>query len=257
MIKTAIEAARRAGKILKDNLGQIKEISHKGEIDLVTEVDRLSERCVVETIKTRYPDHQILGEEGEANHITASAYKWLIDPLDGTTNYIHGLSLFCVSIALEKDDELIAGVVYDPMHDELFVAEKGRGAFLNQEPIQVSQVEKLEKSLLVTGFPPTIWQNYGNNFEHFKNFSLRCQGVRRLGSAAIDLCYVAAGRLEAFWERGLKPWDMGAGAIIVEEAGGRVTDFKGRKFHAYQGEILSSNGKIHSVMQEVLQLAEG
>jgi len=256
MMPTAVEAARKAGKILKDHLGRIQEISHKGEIDLVTNVDKLSERSIVETIKALYPDHQILAEEGEHNSETSSEYKWLIDPLDGTTNYIHGLPYFCVSIALEKRGELILGVVYDPMHEELFTAEKGQGAFLNQKPITVSGVEELEKSLLVTGFPPSIWQDHGKSFEHFKNFTVRCQGVRRLGSAAIDLCYVAAGRLEAFWERGLKPWDMAAGALLVKEAGGHVTDFRGQDFDPYQGEILASNGKIHKVMQEVLALAE-
>ncbi len=256
MIQIAIEAALKAGKILKDHLGQIEEINHKGEIDLVTNVDRLSERSIVETIKAHYPHHQILAEEGGNNSETTSEYKWLIDPLDGTTNYIHGLPYFCVSIALEKEGELILGVVYDPVREELFTAEKGQGAFLNQKRITVSKVEKLEKSLLVTGFPPSIWQDQGKSFEHFKNFTVRCQGVRRLGSAAIDLCYVAAGRLDAFWERGLKPWDMGAGAVLVREAGGCVTDFQGRNFDVYQAEILASNGRIHKAMQEVLQLAE-
>lgn len=256
MIQTAVEAARKAGKILKDHLGQIKEVNYKSDIDLVTDVDRLSEHCVVETIKRQYPGHQILAEEGENNYSTASEYRWLIDPLDGTTNYIHGLPCFCVAIALEKKGELILGVVYDPIRDELFTAEKGKGAFLNQERIVVSRIEKLENSLLVTGFPPNIWYDQGKSFEHFKNFTVRCQGVRRLGSAEIDLCYVAAGRLEAFWERGLKPWDMGAGALIVMEAGGRVTDFQGRTFDVYQGEILASNGRIHDAMQEILQLAE-
>ncbi|MGA1824221.1 MAG: inositol monophosphatase family protein [bacterium] len=251
MFDIAIRAAKEAGKIQKEYLHKKKKIYFKGEINLVTEVDRLCERRIIELILSKFPDHGILAEEG-ADHPSCSDYKWIIDPLDGTTNYAHGYPCFCTSIALEKNREIIYGVVYNPMLDELFYAEKNKGATLNGTPITVSTISDLDKSLLVTGFPYDIRENPTHNLKHFKNFIMKAQAVRRDGSAALNLCYVAAGRFDGFWESKLYPWDMAAGALIIAEAGGTLSLYKGKKFNVYTEEIVASNGKIHKQMLKVL-----
>jgi myo-inositol-1(or 4)-monophosphatase len=215
-------------------------------------MDLFSEKFIVAEISKQYPDHSILAEE-KARHEGDSPYRWVIDPLDGTTNYAHGYPIFAVSIGLEKDAEIILGVVYDPSRDELFVGEKGKGARLNGRRIRVSPVRRLSRSLLATGFPYDIRDSSLNNFDHFRNFALRVHAVRRAGSAALDLCYVASGRFDGFWEMKLGPWDMAAGSLIVREAGGKVTNFRGQPIHLDGEQVLASNGKIHREMIEVLK----
>lgn len=253
MLDFAIRVAREAGSVLRDNFGKKIEISHKSKIDLVTEVDIASEKLIKELITSHYPKHQILAEEGgEYGSNPSSQYRWIVDPLDGTTNYAHGLPFFCVSIALEKAGEVVCGVVYDPVHDELFAAERGSGATLNGRTIKVSSVAEINRALLVTGFPYDIHTDEFNNINNFIRFIKTAQAIRRLGSAALDLCYVACGRMEGFWELKLKPWDMAAGALIVQEAGGRVTRFDGEAFNPYLNEVLASNGLVHKDMLKVL-----
>lgn len=254
MLEIAIEAAKEAGKFLKKNLGKARKIQQKGgqERNLVTEIDRHSEEIVIEKIRRHYPNHDILAEESGSRNGGTSQYKWIIDPLDGTTNFTHGLPVFCVSIGLEFKGELLLGVIYDPNLDELFVGEKGKGASLNGKRIRVSRTSPLMKSLLVTGFPYDIVENPANAVEHFVHFLMNAQAVRRMGSAAIDLAYVAAGRYDGFWEVALHPWDMAAGALIVQEAGGHLSDFSGNSFSVYQKEILATNGLIHEEMIGVL-----
>ncbi len=252
-LNVAIEASKEAGRFLKINLGKVKNIqTKKEEINLVTEIDKETEKKIVEFIKSKFPHHSILAEEsGEAK--LDSGYKWIIDPLDGTTNYTHSFPVFCVSIALEHKGEVILGVIYDPNFDELFWAEKGKGAFLNGKKISVSKTDKLIKSMLATGFPYNVRENPDNCIEHFVNFLMEAQAIRRLGSAALDLAYVACGRLDGFWEVNLNPWDVAAGKIIIEEAGGKVTDFYGNKFSIYTKGIVASNGLIHEQMLEVIK----
>lgn len=251
--KTAIKSAKEAGQIQMKHFGRVKEIEYKGEINLVTEVDKLCEKKIIEIIKDEYPNHNILAEEGNNCDENDSPYKWVIDPLDGTTNYAHGYPCFCVSIALEKAGEIVIGVVYNPVLDELFWAEKSKGAFLNGEKIQVSKTKELDKSLLVTGFPYDIRDNPDYNLNHFRNFIVHSQAVRRDGAAALDQCYVAMGRFDGFWESKLFPWDVAAGSLIIAEAGGKVTNFGGDNFSIYSKEILATNGKIHKQMIKVLK----
>jgi myo-inositol-1(or 4)-monophosphatase len=254
MLNIAKEAAEEAGKFLTQNLGKVKDIQLKDgqEKNLVTEIDKHAEEIIVRIIKKHFPQHDILAEESGEKFASKSDYKWVIDPLDGTTNFTHGFPVFCVSIALEYKGEIILGVIYDPNLDELFAAEKGNGAFLNGKRIKVSSINSLSKSLLVTGFPYNITENPNHAIEHFINFLMHSQAVRRMGSAAIDLAYVAAGRYEGFWEIDLHPWDMAAGLILVQEAGGTVSDFSGKPFSIYKQEMLATNGLIHSAMQNVL-----
>jgi len=253
MIETAIQAAREAGKFLKANLGKVKNIEYKQEeINLVTEIDKKSEAIIINTIKQRYPHHDILAEES-GSHNKASDYRWIIDPLDGTTNYAHGLPIYGVSIGLEKRGEIVLGVVYNPNLDELFVAEKCSGAFLNHRRIKVSETNELIKSLLVTGFPYNVKENPDNCIGHFSNFLVSAQAVRRLGSASLDMCYLACGRFDGFWEVSLNPWDSAAGYLLIVEAGGKVTDFAGRTYSIYSRPILASNGRIHEQMMEILK----
>lgn len=248
----ALKAAKEAGIILMKGFGKTHEINYKREIDLVTEVDHLSEEKIIKIIRNEYPDHEILAEEGGEKK-GASVYRWIIDPLDGTTNYAHGYPFFSISIALEEAGELVYGIVYDPTRKELFVGEKGKGAVLNNKPIVVSQTKRLTHSLLCTGFPYDIRESKENNLDHFQKFMLKSQAIRRDGSAALDLCYVAAGRFDGYWELKLSPWDVAAGCLIVQEAGGVVTDFKGKPFNLLSKEILASNGKIHREMIDVLR----
>jgi myo-inositol-1(or 4)-monophosphatase len=261
--KIAVEAALTGGEILSKHRGKVKNIGYKDEVNLVTEVDRISEEAILQIIKKSFPDHAILTEESEEfipdGKKSKSIYKWVIDPLDGTTNYVHGLPIYCVSIALEENGKIIFGVVYNPNLDELFVAEKDKGAFLScgktKRRISVSQTTQLSKSLLATGFPYDIRTSKINNLNHFANFYKKAQAVRRGGSAVLDLCYLAMGRFDGFWELKLSPWDMAAGSLMVEEAGGKITDFLGGPFNIYSKEILASNGKIHQEMIEVLKLS--
>ena len=248
----AREAALRAGQLLRDNLGGKRTIVFKGEIDLVTEMDTRAERAVVETLLQAFPDHGILSEE-EATIEKESPFRWIIDPLDGTTNYAHGYPCFAVSLALESAGEVIVGVVYDPMREELFSAGKGQGAQLNGRPLQVSIVDNLIHSLLATGFPYDRRVSEKNNLNHFNELLMAAQEVRRDGSAALDLCSVAAGRFEGFWELKLKPWDVAAGMLIVREAGGVVSDFSGDRSSIYDQEIVASNGMIHGQMLAILK----
>ena len=218
--------ARQAGAILRTGYNKEHQVGYKGVIDLVTEVDHQSERFLLGEIQKDFPDHHIFSEEsgviqGNDEHI------WYIDPLDGTVNYAHHIPIFCVSIAYVSHSDLTLGVVYDPMRDEMFLAERGKGAYLNGKPLQVSSATELQRSLLVTGFPYNAWNTPQDNFANFVKFGKLTQGVRRLGSAALDLCYVAAGRFDGFWEMSLHPWDVAAGGLICEEAGAHVTNITG------------------------------
>jgi myo-inositol-1(or 4)-monophosphatase len=254
MIDVAIEAAKDAGKFLKQSVGKFRELERKQgeERNLVTEIDKRAEQQIIETIKKRYPHHDFLGEES-GSHNTRSEYKWIIDPLDGTTNFTHGLPIFCTTIGLEYKGEVILGVTYDPNFDELFVAEKGKGARLNNRSIRVSKTGRLMESLIITGFPYDIKDNPFNAVEHFSNMLMASQAVRRLGSAAIDLAYVACGRFDGFWEVSLNPWDMAAGILLVEESGGKFTNFRGYPSNIYCPNVLATNGLIHNQMVEVLK----
>ncbi|MBI5971541.1 MAG: inositol monophosphatase [Deltaproteobacteria bacterium] len=247
----AISAAQKAGRLLKERLGDSGRIEFKGAVDIVTEMDRASEDQILTEIKKFFPEHGILSEES-AEIKTMSPYRWLIDPLDGTTNYSHGFPVFCVSIAVENAGEVVLGVVYNPMLDELFTAEKGGGAYLNGKKIFVSQIKTLDKSLLATGFPYDIRKTGETNLDHFSNFAVAAQAIRRAGSAALDMSYVACGRFDGFWEMKLKPWDVSAAGLIVKEAGGVLSDFKGRAFSIHGKETLATNGLIHAEMLSVL-----
>lgn len=253
MLNFAIGVARDAGALLRDRLGTRIDISHKGSIDLVTDVDLASEKMIREAISTYYPRHEILAEEGGLTE-SNSEYRWIVDPLDGTTNYAHGYPVFCVSIALEHQGDVVVGVVYDPMREELFTAERGAGAALNNRPIRVSAVDDLTQGILSTGFPYDIKTSKLTNLDHWANFAMNAQALRRDGAAALDLCYVACSRYDGFWELNLSPWDTAAGALIVTEAGGRVTDFGGGAFSNYKPEVIASNAKIHDRMIEVLKM---
>jgi len=248
----AIRVSRMAGKVLQKRLGRIKRVDYKGAVNLVTEMDFRSEKIIVSEIRKKYPGHGFLAEE-KAQRRTASPFRWIIDPLDGTTNYAHGFPVYCISIALEKEGDIIWGVVYDPSRDELFTAQKGKGARLNGRKIAVSSTARLSRSLLATGFPYDLRESRVNNFDHFRNFACRVHAVRRCGSAALDLCYVAAGRFDGFWEMKLGPWDLAAGSLMVAEAGGRVTDFEGRPLGLDGRRVLASNSRIHREMIKILR----
>jgi myo-inositol-1(or 4)-monophosphatase len=254
MLNFAIETARDAGNLLLEKFGRITTVTKKGDINLVTEADLASEELIVERIRSHFPKHSVLAEEG-GDVITIggdSTWKWIIDPLDGTTNYAHGYPCFCVTLALEHGGEIVVGVTYDPTRNELFSAEKGRGATLNGKPIRVSVTERLSESLVVTGFPYDFKQR--ENFaRHLMEFMLSSRGVRRDGSAAIDMAYVACGRYDGFWEEGLNPWDVAAGKLLIEEAGGMITYYDGSKFSIYKPPLCASNGRIHDQMLEVLR----
>lgn len=252
-MRTAIAAARRAGTILKARLGRKRKVGYKGAVNLVTEMDILAEKLIVGEIRSHFPDHAVMAEESGTVE-KASPFRWIIDPLDGTTNYAHDFPVFCVSIALARDEEVILGVVYDPTREELFTAEKGKGARLNGRKIRVSSESNLSRSLLATGFPYDLRESRVNNFDHFHNFAVRAQAVRRTGSAALDLCYVAAGRFDGFWEMKLAPWDMAAGGLIVSEAGGRLTDFGGKPLKLSGKQVLASNGKVHRTMLGIVKM---
>lgn len=250
--RVALEAARRAADILQERARSGFQVEHKAAVNLVTDADRQSEQAIVGELVRAFPDHETLAEERGLSSTTRSPYRWVIDPLDGTTNFAHGFPAYCVSIGLEYHGSPILGIVLDPTRNECFVAERGRGATLNDRPIRVSGTGALTDALLVTGFAYDIRESPENNLDHFARFSLRAQGVRRMGAAALDLCYVACGRFDGYWELKLKPWDMAAGVVILEEAGGRVTDFRGGAFSIYGREIVASNGPLHEEMLKVL-----
>ncbi len=250
-LEVAVSSAEKAGRLLLDNFSKKREIGYKGRIDLVTEMDTLCEKLIVDDITGAFPDHSIIAEEGSSRD-NNSEYRWFIDPLDGTTNYAHGFGFFAVSIALEKRGEgIVAAAVYAPYLKEFYSAFKGGGAFLNGVRIEVSAVNNLEKSLIATGFPYDIKET-GANIEYFNRFLMVAQAVRRPGSAAIDLCSVAAGKFDGFWELKLHPWDTAAGYLILEEAGGTMTDLKGGSFNPFKESVLATNGLIHKDMMEVI-----
>lgn len=250
-VPQAAEIAREGGARLREFLAAGVETEYKGDVDLVTVADRTVEKLIRSRLSEVFPEHGIYGEEGTRERLEGE-YRWYVDPLDGTTNFAHGFPQFCVSMGLEHrpagtksedDGTLVAGVIYDPTRDELFTAERGRGATLNGRPIHVSPIAALAESLLATGFPSR--KRHANpNIHFYQEFTLRSHGVRRAGSAALDLAYVACGRMEAFWEFNLNPWDTAAGILLVTEAGGRVTDFAGKPYRLESSEILASNGLI-------------
>ncbi len=243
--------AFEAGELLKRKFGKIKRINFKGEINIVTEADCISQEFIKRKINEKFPDHSILSEE-DLEIKSNAPIRWIVDPLDGTTNFAHGLPIFAVSIAVEFEGEIFTGVVYNPISKEIFWALKGNGAFLGKRKIKVSETDSLSRALLATGFPYDIREDSNNNLDHFSKFALKAQAIRRLGSAALDLCFVACGRFDGFWELKLFPWDVSAGILIVEEAGGKITDFKGFPTDIYSKEIVASNGKIHEEMIRVL-----
>lgn len=247
-----IEATiREAGALLRERIGDRHTVRYKGEINLVTEVDRLSEALIVGRIRGSFPGHDILTEESP-EIVNGSSFRWIVDPLDGTTNYSHGYPVFCVSIALEAEGAVRFGAVFNPMLDEMFIAERGAGAFLNGRRLAVSREAELSRSLLATGFPYDLREDRNNNINYFDALILRTQAVRRAGSAALDLAYLAAGRFDGFWELKLAPWDLAAGWLLVEEAGGTVTDLRGGPFSLHSPDILASNGLIHDEISRLL-----
>lgn len=250
--ETLLKAAREAGAVMEKHFHGAFGISSKLTVnDLVTEVDKFSEETIVQIIRDTYPDHYILSEEA-GKMAQDSAYKWIIDPIDGTVNYAHGIPLCCVSIAVEKNGEMLMGAVYNPFLKELFFAEKGKGAFLNDERISVSKNKDINSAFLVTGFPYQ-WEDINNDpLQVFSHYVKEGLPVRRLGSAAIDLCWVACGRFDGFWEHQLNAWDSAAGFLMVEEAGGRVTDFNGNDYSPYQKRLLATNGLIHAALLETI-----
>ncbi len=250
-LATAAEAVVKAGDIMMTRFGGELRVDKKGTIDLVTEVDIAVERMFRALVAERFPDHAVLGEEFGGSSVPAGAC-WIFDPIDGTTNFAHGVPIFCASLALEIDGVIEVGAVYDPTRRELFTAERGRGAFLNGRPLRVSATRELIDALLVTGFPYNVHDRVEEIVGLFGKFIGKARAVRRLGSAAIDLCYVAAGRMDGFWEGDLKAWDLAAGALLVEEAGGRATNLSGRPFRAHDGQVLATNGLLHEVMLEVI-----
>jgi len=253
--RVGIEAIYRAARVLRNHFGRISQINQKGAFDLVTEADTESEKQIMETIRKAFPDHAILAEESGANKGTAE-YQWLIDPLDGTTNYVHQLPFFTIAIALAVRDKIELGLILNPMDGELYSAIAGNGAELNGKPIKVSSIASVCNSLLVTGFPYDFNEIVEPAMKRFSVFQQASQGVRRLGSAALDLCYVACGRFDAFWEQNLQPWDKAAGAIIAAEAGAVITDFSNQPFSINQEEILVTNGRIHEEMLSLLKIEE-
>src|SRR3954447_1063960 len=240
------EIAREAGALLMEYFRQHVKIEYKGDVDLVTVADRKSEALILERIRAKWPTHDVLGEEG-ARIETGSDYKWYVDPLDGTTNFAHGFPVFCVSLAIDYKGKRVAGVLYDPTRDELFSAELGSGAYLNGQRMRVSTTARLAECLVATGFPSHKRHKNPNIF-FYHQITLRTHGVRRAGSAALDLCSVAAGRVDAFWEFNLNPWDTAAGVLIAEEAGGRVSRFDGSSFQIDSRETLASNGLVHNAL---------
>jgi myo-inositol-1(or 4)-monophosphatase len=258
-LATAVEIVLQAGAIQMARRESGFRIDKKGTIDLVTDVDLECERLCRAIIAERFPGHDVLAEELSSGpgELAASTHRWVFDPLDGTTNYAHGLPIFCASLALEIDGRAVAGAIFDPTRTELFTAERGHGAFLNGAPLRVSTATDLIDSLLVTGFPYDVHKQTGDLLQMFGAFLRRARAVRRLGSAALDLCYVAAGRFEGFWEQHLRPWDVAAGALIVTEAGGRITGMDGSPFDPAAAHLIASNGHVHDAMLDVIREVKG
>src|SRR5579864_650476 len=250
-VEAAVEIAREAGSLLATMFERRVAIETKGEYDLVTEADRASERLIVERLSTHFPSHGIVAEEG-GGHESASGYRWYVDPLDGTTNFAHSFPVFNVTMALESAGELIAGVIFDPIKNELFTAERGGGAYLNNRRIRVSQTRKLQEALVSTGFPSRR-RHLNINIHFYHQLGMQTHGVRRCGSAAIDLAYVACGRLDAFWEFGLNPWDMAAGTLLIEEAGGRCSGMRDEALDLDGPYVLGDNGHIHHELLRVFE----
>jgi len=243
--------AREAGSLLTEYFRQRVKIEYKGDVDLVTVADRESEALILERIRHQFPTHDVMGEEGTRIE-TGSEYRWYVDPLDGTTNFAHGYPVFCVSLAVERRGQRVAGVIYDPTRDEMFTAELGSGARLNDQAMQVSATTKLGECLIATGFP-SYKRHKNPNIYFYHQLTLRTHGVRRAGSAALDLCNVASGRFDGFWEFNLNPWDTAAGVLMVEEAGGKVTDFSGGAFQIASRETVASNGLVHDALLHEFQ----
>ncbi len=244
--------ARRAGAVVREGFGHVRQVRQKGVIDLVTEFDQRSEEVIVSALQKEFPEHAILAEE-TGLHQRTSEYQWVVDPIDGTTNFAHAFPLFAISLGLLRGKVPVAGVIYDPLHDELFAAALGQGATLNGRPIHVSSQARLEHALLATGFAYDIRTNPRNNLAQFAQFQLRTQGVRRLGSAALDCAWTALGRLDGYWEFGIKPWDIAAGGLLVREAGGRATSTAGDEEFISTGTIVVSNGLLHEQILRVLR----
>jgi len=256
ILEFLIPVVREVGGFLLQSLGQAQSVEFKGRANPVTEMDRRSEERLISAIRARFPHHAILSEEAGAISGTPGQPEWILDPLDGTTNYVHGFPHFCVAVALRSGPQLQAGLVYHPCADELYWAERGQGAFCNGLALHVSPTARLDDALLATAFPSDLSCAADTNIEHFLALMPKSQAIRRLGSASLDLCYVAAGRLDGFWQTTMPTWDVAPGAIIVEEAGGRVSDFQGNA-GLYEGNIVASNGKIHDVLVSVLQGGTG
>jgi myo-inositol-1(or 4)-monophosphatase len=254
MLKVAQSAAYASGKILLENYGKITEteIREKRENDFLTYVDELSEKNIIDTIHRDYPGHAILAEESGTQE-QAGSYRWIIDPLDGTRNFISGIPVFAISIGLQYEKEIVLGVVYDPVRDEMFHAESSQGAYLNGKRIRVNEQNDLSRSLLATGFPFRYKTHLRQYMDCFKDIFKHTSGIRRLGAASIDLAYVAAGKFEGFWELGLSPWDMAAGSLIIQEAGGQISDFWGNPLFLDRGYIVATNGKIHRQLLDIIQ----
>lgn len=253
ILVAAEEAAREAGRGLLELVGTSLDVRRKGAVDLVTRADRASEERILRLVRERFPDHSILAEEGGGEAAPAGGpFLWVIDPLDGTTNFAHGLPIWSVSIGVLHEGRPVVGVVYDPTREECFTAVRGRGAHCNGRALRVSSAAELDEALLITGFPYDIRTSPVNNLDHFEHFMLRARAVRRLGSAALDLCYVAAGRFDGFWELKLHPWDVAAGALIVEEAGGEVSRFGGEPWDVFSEELLAAPPALMAPMREVL-----
>jgi myo-inositol-1(or 4)-monophosphatase len=257
LLDFALNTAREAGDVLLGHLGRLEEsdVAYKGRVDLVTAADRKAEDVVVSAIRRRFPGHRIVAEEGAPDSSGASSC-WIVDPLDGTTNFVHGLPLFGVSIAFARDGDVVVGVVHAPRLGETFHAVRGGGAALNGRPIRVSLTGELIRSLLATGFAYDRWDRADNNLAEFGRLTMLTRGVRRFGAAAIDLAYVAAGRLDGYWELGLRPWDVAAGSLLVAEAGGRVSDLAGGDAYRDGGQIVASNGRLHSRLLAALRASD-
>ncbi|MBA3027775.1 MAG: inositol monophosphatase [Desulfobacteraceae bacterium] len=253
LLKTAIEAALEGGEVTRSLIGRLKHIQKKGAIDLLTEADLESEKRIIQKIREHFPDHSFLAEESSPL-INDSPYQWIIDPVDGTTNFAHALNHYAISIALSVEGKIMLGVVFNPGTNELFRAVSGQGAFLNDLPIEVSAATSVSESLLATGFPYNFKEILDPVMTRFKNCLTACQGIRRFGSAALDLCYVACGRFDGYFEQNLKPWDTAAGFLIAQESGATVTDFSNSPFFVEKKEILATNGKIHSQMVSLLTI---
>jgi myo-inositol-1(or 4)-monophosphatase len=251
---TALAAAKEGASVLLKYYNSILSVEYKGEIDPVTQADKNSQKAIIKVIKAAFPQHGILAEEDGVNEINKD-YCWIIDPLDGTVNFVHGVPIFCVSIGLKHRDEIISGVIYSPVVKEVFVSEKNKGAWLNGKKIKVSEVKDTIRALAVTGFPYYVRKDGARVMKNFENIVLESQGIRRLGSAALDMAYVACGRFDFFWEEGLKPWDTAAGILTVQEAGGKVSDYCGSKNVVFKDTMLASNNAV--IHEKILKIING